>query len=181
MKKQTHTIHDAIEPFVQEQNLSVIFETLYPLLSVKGKKEVKEYWKQSGEALTAEAFEKICNAAKEVTGVDIRTVTKRTKETSLAQFLVSFALYHEFVLCKKATLKSICEQYMPSIKHSQILYAVNAIEKSMHLTSVFEMLYKFALAIEAHGFGNTNRRVIVLRASLKKTENTNVENAIQAN
>ena len=181
MKKQTQNIHDAIEPFVQEQNISLIMEMLYPLLSVKGKKEVKQFWKENGEALTPEAFNKICNAAKEITGVDIRETKQRTKETTLAQFLVSFALYHEFVLCKKATLKSICQQYMPSIKHSQILYAVNAIEKSMHLTSVFEMLYKFALAIEAHGFGNTNRRVIVLRASLKKTENTNVENAIQAN
>lgn len=163
MIKQTHTVQNAVEPFVKEENLSVIFEMLYPLLSTKGKKEVKQFWKENGEALTPETFNTICNIAKDITGIDIREAKQRTKETTLAQFLVSFALYHEFVLCKKATLKNICQQYMPSIKHSQILYAVNAIEKSMHLESVFELVHKFALALEAKGFGNCNRRVIVKR------------------
>ena len=171
MKKQTHTVQNAIEPFVQEQNLSVIFETLYPLLSTQGKKEVKQFWKENGEALTPETFNTICNIAKDITGIDIREAKNRNKETTLAQFLVSFALYHEFVVCKKATLKSICQQYMPSIKHSQILYAVNAIEKSMHLETVFTLVHKFALELEAKGFGNCNRRVIVKR----------MENAMEKN
>jgi hypothetical protein len=169
MRKETHTVQRAIEPFVQEDNIPVVMEMLYPMLSNNGKKEVKQYWKETGYELTPEAFEIICNAAKEVTGIDIRNVTKRNKLTSLTQFLISFALYHEFVVCKKATLKNICETYMPSIKHSQIIYAVKAIEKNIHEESVFNVLYKFVLAIESAGFGNSNRRVITLRAGMKNT------------
>ena len=175
MKKQTNTIHDAIEPFIQEQNIPIILELLYPLLSAKGKNEVKQFWKENGEALTPEAYKTICSIVKDITGIEVGKTKNRNKETTLAQFLVSFALYHEFVICKKVTLKNLCQEYMPTIKHSQILYAVNAVEKSISLPSVFEIVSKFALALEAKGFGCVNRRVIELSAAMLKNKTVNEE------
>lgn len=173
MKKQTTTIHDAIEPFIHEENISLVLETLYPLLSVKGKKEVKEFWKDNGKALSHETYDAICTIVKDVTGVEVSKTKNRTKETTLSQFLISFALYYEFVVCKKITLKNLCEQYMPTIKHSQILYAVHAVEKSISLPSVFEIVSKFALALEQKGFACVNRRLIELSAELLKNKTAN--------
>jgi hypothetical protein len=55
------------------------------------------------------------------------------------------------------------------------LYAVNAVEKSISLPSVFEIVSKFALALEAKGFGCVNRRVIELSAAMLKNKTVNEE------
>lgn len=173
MKKSTQSVQEAIEPFILEENMPAVMERLYPLLSFKGKQEVKKFWKENKVALSIESFNLICDVAKQLTGVDVRECSinkKRNKETTLAQFLVSFAIYQEFVVFKKATLKEVCQQYMPSITHSQILYAVHAIEKSIHLESAFELLNKFCVELATRGLNNSHRRLVVLKAIERKKQ-----------
>ena len=170
MKKSTQSVQEAIEPFILEDNMPAVMERLYPLLSFKGKQEVKKFWKENKVALTIESFNVICDAAQQLTGIDIRNKESKNKKTTLAQFLVSFALYEEFVVCKKATLKEVCQQYMPSITHSQILYAVHAIEKSIHLESAFDLLNKFCITLATHGLNNCHRRLVILKAIERKKQ-----------
>jgi hypothetical protein len=167
MKKETHSVEEAIIPFLNEETIPVMMERLYPMLSVRGKKEVKAYWKENGTALTPEVFNQICDIAKEVTGVDIRNTTKRTKEISLAHFLVCFSLYYEFVMLKKATLNEICLQYLTNIKHSQIIYAVRAIEKTLSNPLVFELLSKFSIALAKNKMTCSMHRLVNLSAQLQ--------------
>jgi hypothetical protein len=100
-----------------------------------------------------------------LTGVDVREATRRGKKNTLAHFLVCYALYFEYVACKKTTLKAICEQYLPSTQHSQIIYAAKAVENSLHLDSVRELVLQFAKDLENGGMGNLNRRVISVMAA----------------
>lgn len=175
MKKSKPSVLAAIEPFVLEENIPSVMEMLYPMLSYRGKQEVKSYWKQNDATITPKTFELICEVAKEVTGVDIRTIQGRNKKNTLAQFFVSFALYHEFVALKKITLKGLCQQYMPAIKHSQILYAVNAVEKSVHLETAFDLLNKFTTELASRGFVCSRQRLIVLKLQLSKAQTNGAE------
>lgn len=176
MKKTQANIHDVLGAFVNENNYEEFLNWLYPMLNQKTKNAVKEFWKEEGALLTPEVFNSICDVAKNVTGVDVRSDKRRTKEISFAQFLICYALYYEFVARKKATLQEICSLYMTNLKHSQILYGVNAIEKRVNDSSVSELLLKFANELAEKQFVRSYQRLVVLKAN---NANAQIQNETQ--
>jgi hypothetical protein len=171
MKKTQHNLHDVLGAFVNEDHREEATRLLYPLLNLKGKKQAKEVWKDSGRTLSPEVFNTVCDIVQEKTGIDIRTNRNKNKDVSFAQFLASYALYYEFVVTKKITLKELCTQYMPWLKHSQILYAIHAIENKIGNEKLFSLLLPFAEALVHKQFGCVWQRLVTLKARTASTPN----------
>jgi len=169
MKKTQHNLHDVLGAFVNEDHREEATRWLYPMLNLKGKKQAKEIWKDMGSHLSPEAFNKICDIVQHLTNIDIRVNKLKNKQTSFAQFLVSYALYYEFVTTKKVTLQELCSTHMPWLKHSQILYAINAIEKNIDNNTLANLLLPFAEALRKEEYGCVWQRMVQLQ--LKATQN----------
>jgi hypothetical protein len=180
MKKTQHNLHDVLGAFVNEDHREEATRWLYPLLNLKGKKQAKEVWQDAGTSLTPETFDKVCNIVFELTNVDVRTNKNKNKETSFAQFLVSYALYYEFVTTKKITLNELCSKYMPWLKHSQILYAIHAIENKIEHTTLSNLLLPFANALNENNFFCVWQRLIQVKMQMRNV-NVEVKNEVEQN
>lgn len=180
MKKAKHNLHDVLGAFVNEQHREEATRWLYPLLNLKGKKQAKEVWQDAGTSLTQETFDKVCDIVLQLTKVDIRTNRNKNKDTSFAQFLVSYALYYEFVTTKKITLNELCSKYMPWLKHSQILYAINAIENKIAHETLSSLLLPFAHALNENNFFCVWQRLVQLQVDARNV-NIETKNEVEQN
>jgi hypothetical protein len=169
MKKEQHNLQDMLGAFVNEEHREEATRWLFPLLSMKGKKQAKEVWQDMNSNLSPEAFNKICDIVQQLTNIDIRSNKLKNRQTSFAQFLVSYALYYEFVTTKKVTLKELCDKHMPWLKHSQVLYAIHAIEKNIGDTLLAKLLLPFAEALHKEQLLCVWQRLVQLQ--LKATQN----------
>lgn len=174
MKRQQKNIHDVLGAFVNEDNHEEFLNSLYPLLSVKGKAQVKDFWSNEVDALSISKFETICEVAAQVTGVDFRKEEKKNKETSLSQFLVCYALYYEYVARKKVTLKELCKNYLFNLKHPQVLYSIAAIEKKIKDKGTFAKAEQFAVLLAEKQMVRTHQRLLeVIHKHLRTSEVNN--------
>lgn len=180
MKKTKHNLHDVLGAFINSEHHEEATRWLYPLLNLKGKKQAKEVWEQNGTSLTPETFDKVCNIVLDLTKVDVRTNRNKTKENSFAQFLLSYALYYEFVTTKKITLNELCLKYMPWLKHSQVLYAIHAIENRIASATLTNLLLPFANSLNENNFFCVWQRLVQLQVQ-QRNVNIEVQNEVEQN